>query len=323
LQTLDTAKRRADQAPLLHGKQEGGFSVQTHHLLTFEQINSTISGRYGKFDLTCPFCSASRSTAENRRKKVFRVWRDEPGFITYLCVHCEAHGYLHAKNSAPIPVAKIAEMRREADRRAEEHRQERLSKARWLWRASRPIQGTVAERYLRNRAITVPLPATLRFLPARDEYPPAMIAAFGFPREPDPGKLEIAERDVVAVQMTRLKPDGRGKANIEPAKMCIGVAPGVPIVLAPPNDALALGIGEGIEDMLSAHQLLGIGAWAATGAKKLEALAAPVPAYIETVHIFVDHDLDGLRGAQALATELDGHGCEIRLHLAQERRAAA
>ena len=44
-------------------------------------------------------------------------------------------------------------MRREAERKAEEDRKERLSKARWLWRISRPIDGAIAERYLRNRAI--------------------------------------------------------------------------------------------------------------------------------------------------------------------------
>jgi len=250
------------------------------------------------------------------------VWRNAPDFLTFHCVHCEQHGYLHAKNSAPIPIEKIAEMRRESERKAKEHRQERLDKARWLWRMSGPIKGTIAERYLHNRAITCPLPATLRFLPARDEYPPAMIAAFGFPREPESGKLEIAESDVAAVQLTRLKPDGSGKADIDPAKMCIGASPGIPIVLAPPNDALALGICEGVEDALSAHQILGVGAWAATGAKKFEALASSVPAYIKTVHIFADGDLDGLRGAQALATALNDHGCEIRLHLARERIAA-
>ena len=150
-----------------------------------------------------------------------------------------------------------------------------------------------------------------------------MIAAFGFPREPEPGRLEIAESDVAAVQLTRLKPDGSGKADIEPVKMCIGTAPGIPIVLAPPNDALAIAITEGIEDALSAHQLLGIGAWSSSGAKKLEALAASVPAYIDDVHIFADHDADGLRGAKALLKALRDHGCDIHLHLAQQERVAA
>jgi hypothetical protein len=289
--------------------------------LDFEDIRSAVLRSKNRKRIPCPFCNDSRSKKANRDKPVFRVWLQHD-FLTYACSHCDAKGYLHAKNSVPIPVEKIAEMRRESERKAEEDREERLGKARWLWRISRPIAGSIAERYLRNRAITGPLPATLRFLPARDEYPASMIAAFGFPHEPEPGRLEIAESDVAAVQLTRLKPDGSGKADIEPAKMCIGTAPGIPIVLAPPNDGLALAICEGTEDALSAHQLLGIGAWSSSGANKLEALAANVPDYIETVHIFADDDLDGLRGAQALAKALEGHGCEIRFHLAQERVAA-
>ena len=287
--------------------------------LDFDEIKSAVlKSRWPR--IACPFCSAGRKKA-NQAKAVFRVWL-QPDFLTYACAHCEEHGYLHAKNSVRVPVERIAEMRRDADRKAEEHRQERLDKARWLWRISRPIEGTAAERYLRNRAITVPLPATLRFLPGRGEYPPAMIAAFGLPREPEPGILEISERDVVAVQLTRLRPDGSGKADVDPAKMCIGVAPGIPIVLAPPNDGLALGICEGIEDGLSGHQILGIGMWASTGARKLEELAASVPPRTEALHIFADHDADGMRGAQALAKALDGRGCEIRFHLTRERVAA-
>ena len=222
--------------------------------LDFEEVRSAVlRNKHGK-RIECPFCDKGRSKA-NQGKHVFRVWL-QPDFLTYSCAHCGEHGYLHPKNSLPIPIEKIAEMRRESERKAEEHRKERQGKARWLWRMSRPIEGSIAERYLRNRAITVPLPATLRFLPANGEFPPAMIAAFGFPREPEPGKLEIAESDVVAVQMTRLKPDGSGKADVEPAKMCIGASPGIPIVLAPPNDALAIAIAEGIENALSAHQLL-------------------------------------------------------------------
>jgi hypothetical protein len=56
-------------------------------------------------------------------------------------------------------------------------------------------------------------------------------------------------------------------------------------MLAPPNDGLALSICEGVEDALSAHENTGTGAWASTGAKKLQALAPLVPHYLETVSI--------------------------------------
>ena len=63
--------------------------------------------------------------------------------------------------------------------------------------------------------------ATLAFLPARD-YPPALIAAFGLCSEPEPGVLAIAGADVKAVQLVKLKPDGSGKADLEPNKIIIG-----------------------------------------------------------------------------------------------------
>ena len=97
------------------------------------------------------------------------------------------------------------------------------------------------------------MPATIRFLPARDDYPPAMITAFGFAQEPEPGVLEIEDSAVRAVHLTKLKPDGSGKADVPNPKIMIGSAPGVPLVLAPCNDLLGLFIAEGIEDALTAH----------------------------------------------------------------------
>ena len=48
-----------------------------------------------------------------------------------------------------------------------------------------------------------------------------------------------------AVPLIKLKPDGSGKAYIEPNKITVGKgALGSPIVLAPPNDLLGLAIIE-------------------------------------------------------------------------------
>ena len=78
-------------------------------------------------------------------------------------------------------------------------------------------------------------------------------------REPEPAVLSIADADVRAVQLVKLKPDG-GKADVEPNKIIIGKgALGSPIVLAPPNDLLGLAICEGIEDGLSVYEATGLG----------------------------------------------------------------
>ena len=45
-----------------------------------------------------------------------------------------------------------------------------------------------------------------------------MIAAFGVPHEPEPGQLVIAEDAVCGVHITRLAPDGMGKAELTPTR---------------------------------------------------------------------------------------------------------
>ena len=92
---------------------------------------------------------------------------------------------------------------------------ERL-KAQWLWGQHRPIvQGAPPWRYLREaRGCSGPIPPTLGFLPARGDHPPAPIAAFGMAAEPKRGVLAIADADVRAVLLVKLKPDGWGKAGL-------------------------------------------------------------------------------------------------------------
>jgi hypothetical protein len=175
-----------------------------------------------------------------------------------------------------------------------------------LWHKSLPISGTPAERYLREcRGYPGPIPATLRYLPPTEKYPPAMIAAFAVAQEPQPGVLSVPPATVHAVHLTRLKPDGSGKADVASPKIILGrSAAGVPIMLAAPNDLLGLAITEGIEDALSIHAATGLGAWAAGCAGRLEPLAPAVPNYIDTVTIYGDGDKSGIDGATALLRRL-------------------
>jgi hypothetical protein len=294
--------------------------------LSFEHVLALIQGRLGKTDIPCPLCSANRSTSEKRCRNVFRVWRDTADFLTFHCCHCGESGWLKPDHATTVDLAQISRLREQARQREEGIRLRRMSKARSLWRAALPIKGTPAEIYLRNvRGIGCPLPATLRFLPAlRADYHPALVAAYGLPEEPEPGLLCIDERGVQSIQLTLLAANGSGKAkNAEGlSKISIGRSLGFPIVLAPPNDGLALAICEGIEDALSAHEATGTGAWASTGAKKLKALAPAVPSYLEAISIFVDSDADGRAGARALASALV-HRCEVRLNIPDEGAAAA
>jgi putative DNA primase/helicase len=195
-----------------------------------------------------------------------------------------------------------------------EYRRSQAEKAAWLWSRRRPIAGSIAERYLREtRRYSGILPPTLGFLPPlKPEHHPALIAAFALTDEPEPGILGKSQH-VAAIHLTLLKPDSSGKAEVETPKLTIGSPLGKPIVLAPPNDLLGLGITEGIEDGLTVHEAMRFGAWAAGSAPFMPALADTVPDYIEAVTIYGHTDQAGRKGAFALAVALAKRGIEVRI----------
>jgi hypothetical protein len=194
----------------------------------------------------------------------------------------------------------------------DDYEERQARKAAWLWLQRARIEGSPAERYLREvRGYSGPLPATLGFLPpARPEHLPAMIAAFALVDEPEPGVVG-EPHGITSVHLTLLKPDGSGKADVKPNKLVIGRPLGRPIVLTPPNDLLGLAITEGIEDALSVHQATGLGAWAAGSAPFMPAIAEAVLDYIEAVTIYAHNDPAGQDGAQKLAEALTRRGIEV------------
>jgi Toprim domain len=140
------------------------------------------------------------------------------------------------------------------------------------------------------------------------------IAVPGIQPMTEQSPLSIPDSAVVGVHLIKLLPDGSDRRrDIEDAKITIGTGFVAPIVLAAPNDALALIIGEGIEKVLAAHQVTGAGAWAATSAVRLPGLADLVPGYIETVTILVDDNDTGRKNSAELATKLDDRGIEVRM----------
>jgi hypothetical protein len=84
----------------------------------------------------------------------------------------------------------------------------------------------------------------------KPEHHPALIAAFAVADEVEPGMLG-EPRNVGAVHLTLLTPNGLGKAEVKPNKLIVGSPGTLPITLAPPNDLLAMAIAEGIEDALA------------------------------------------------------------------------
>ena len=242
-----------------------------------------------------------------------RVWRHNANFISYHCVRCGESGYARHESVPPLEPVVLVNARAEAAARERQYAIKQHRKAVWLWHRRCPIAGSTAEIYLRDvRGYRGSLPATLGFLPAHGEYPPAMIAAFGFVEEPQPGVITIADDAVYGTHITKLKVDGSGKADTEPNKIMIARSIGLPIVLAPVNDLFGLVVSEGIEDALSACEATGLGAWAAGAASRLPALAAAIPGYVESLSILVDDDDAGRHHTAELTRLVAARGIEVR-----------
>jgi putative DNA primase/helicase len=258
----------------------------------------------------CPVCGGTDRFSANTRKQLWNCRHcAKGGDIIDLVRHIDGVSVIDAvktltgdtsrplSRTTPSPTSKANE--------DQVYEQRQREKARYLWSQRQPIAGSIAERYLREvRGYSGPLPPSLAFLPVRNGKPSAMIAAFAYPNECEPGVLGEPV-GVEAVHLTLLKADGSGKADISPNKIMLASPAGNPIALAAMNDLMGLAITEGIEDALSVHQATGVGAWVGGSASHMGKLA---PAIIrvepECVNIFADGDEAGRRAAHELATDL-------------------
>jgi hypothetical protein len=276
---------------------------------------STSSSAPGRYYAICPECSHKRKQA-HQKLKCLGVTINEQG-LKLGCNHCDWKDgafYRTAARTAPAVAAISQAGKARADQRRMVECARSRNRSQWLWNSRKPLKGSIAETYLREcRHYRGPLPPTLGFLPARDDYPPAMIAAFGMAHETEPGKLAIDVEAITGAHLTKLLSDGSDKAEIsgESAKLTIGLDNRMPIWLAAVNDGLGLVIAEGIEDALSAHQATGLGAWAAGTAGRLPAMAAAVPDYVECVTIMIDADASGEKSSFALAEALVARKFEV------------
>lgn len=270
--------------------------------LSYEELVPLAKGK----DVPCPLCVDAE--LGNPKKPTLRVWL-QGNFASYFCPRCDTKGWAHPEGvERPNPI-ELKKRLRKAEEAHQTELQRRIAKARWIWSQGKPAHGTVVPTYLARRGIKHP-PDTLRFLSARGQHAPAMVAAFGLPGESLPGRYDILPSAAVqGVHITRLKPDGAGKAADDEGRMKIMIGPsmGWPIALVPVNDSGGLLLAEGIETALS-YVHTGLGIWAAGSAGRLPALAHRIAhlTYVEAVTISADDDAhqQGQLKAEELAEKL-------------------
>jgi hypothetical protein len=260
-------------------------------------------GRSG--NAPCPCCQPER----RRAQAALSIGEGDGGRLLLRChkAGCSYADILAAAGIAPggyrgSDPAEVA--RREAERRAEAGR--KAEQARRLWREAVPAEGTPVARYLREaRGIALDrLPAVLRFHPETWHGPtarrwPAMLAA-------------VQGAGLPAAHRTYLRPDGSGKAEVDPAKAMLGAVAGGAVRLTDGPGALL--VGEGIESTLSAWALRGdpaARAWAALSTSGMRALRLPPEP--GRLCLAPDGDAPGLAAAHALAERAHALGWQVTI----------
>ena len=235
-----------------------------------------------------------RDAASAEHGDLLDVIRESCGLMEFREVAKEARRFLSLPRVEP-PVAPRAPAPRGS-----------AEAARRLWAIAKPIAGTLAEAYLRNRGITdLTRCEALRFHPhcwyrpdehAPTETWPAMIAA-----------VTDLSGAITGAHRTWIAPDGLGKAPIDTPRRAMGLLLGNAVRFGAAGDVLAA--GEGIETMLSLRCALpAMPMAAALSANHLAALQFP-PA-LRRLYIARDADVAGDTAVAALTERAEAAGMQ-------------
>jgi len=160
----------------------------------------------------------------------------------------------------------------------------------------KPLDGTLAEKYLKGRGLRDPGCADLLFNPDITDF----AAKRGWP-----GMVAVvrdgAGEPTGGIHRTFLLDDGTDKAP--PGRKMLGTMAGDTVRLAPIGDDGHLGIAEGIETALSANAMFGVPTWAALSADSIRRWQWP--AAVRRVTIFADAGAAGIQAAATLADRLN------------------
>ena len=298
----DLARRLASQAEavcrryLSNGRRAGRFWLvgdvrNTPGRSMFVRLTPFGKGAAGKWT----------DTATGEHGDLLDVIREANGFAAFKDVISEARAFLRSPVSDYEP----------APRQASPAPRGSPESARRLFAMSRPISGTLAEAYLRNRGITdLRGTGSLRFHGScyyrpdevsETEIWPALIAA-----------VTDLDGRIVGVQRTWLDPDGfdvrrLGKAPIETPRRAMGELLGHAVRFGVADDAMAA--GEGIETMLSLRCALpDLPTAAALSAAHLAAIR--FPRGLRRLYIARDDDEAGDAATAKLIDRAAGTGIE-------------
>jgi hypothetical protein len=256
-------------------------------------------GRYGA--APCPICQPERRKGQNgltladgsNGRLVLHCKKSACNFTDVLAAAGLRAGDYRAPDPAEL-AKREAEQCKEAQRKAEQ--------AKRLWQDAQPIGGTVAEAYLRVRRISCALPATLRFHPscwhgATARRFPALVAL-------------VEGGSGFAVHRTYLRPDGSGKADIDPAKAMLGATAGGAVRLSEGHARMV--VAEGIESGLSLLcGLLDGPATILAGLSTSGLRALRLPAQAGRLTVACDGDGPGREAATALAERAHAMGWRV------------
>lgn len=179
---------------------------------------------------------------------------------------------------------------------------DRTGEAREIWRAASPVEGTLAESYLRSRGIAIDLPPSLRFASIpygkRGGPLPCLVCCIQSPDGP-----------VQGIQRVYLAPDGTGKADVPKPKLSLGKVSGGALRLAP-LDGEELVVTEGPEDGLTLLQELRRPVWVGCGTSMLPVMR--FPSSVRSIAIGGDNDEAGRAAAEKAANAYASRGLTVK-----------